>query len=61
MRKMSNPIESAIRIVNALSILSESAFFVTKEKKAIAKLSRINKRFDTIAILNTVIYSRVIL
>jgi len=59
--KMSKAMESPIRKVSALSILSEFLPFLTKENKATAKLKMMKNRIDTIAILNTVIYSRIIL
>ena len=58
---MSKPIESAIRNVNALIILSEFGSFLTNANKATPKLKMINKRIVTIAILNTIIYSRLVL
>lgn len=53
--------ESPMRKVSALSILSEFLPFLTKENKATAKLKMMKNRIDTITILNTVIYSRIIL
>ena len=56
--KISNPIERAMRKVNALIILSESRSFLTNANKAIPRLKRMKKKIDMTAILkNIVIYS----
>lgn len=52
--------ERVIRKVKAFNILSELFPCLTKANKATPRLKMINKRIDTIAILNTVIYSRLV-